>query len=49
MREKCITIKAGEREENEREKACDHKSRGGEQRMKERKRMTTRVEGESRV
>ncbi len=45
---KLMVIKAEGRAENEREKAYDHKSRGGEQRMKERKHMTIRVEGESR-
>ncbi len=43
-----MTLKAEERTENEREKAYDHKSRGGEQRMKERKRMTRKAERESR-
>jgi hypothetical protein len=45
---KCVTIKAEGRAEHEREKAYDHKSGGGKQRMKERKHMTIRVEEESR-
>ncbi len=45
---KRTTIRVWGRAENEREKAYDHNSRGGEQRMKERKHMTIRVEGESR-
>ncbi len=40
-----MTIRVEGRVENAREKAYDHKSRRGEQRMKDRKRMTIKAEG----